>query len=367
MSNRTSMKLEDSLNEYTLTVVKDLFLCTLVMSCLSLLLCFYGMGEHYYHLSCLFFLLAIFLFVVLKRRDKCGKFLTKMIAIFTPLLLLGLFLVDDFVISIKPLVYLYFTFFLIEIIRMAFLLDSYVRSLLKKQQEYQIVASFENRNRLLGKVSRSLLHDIATPVSILLGCLELSEGRKLSKIEREDLYTNVKIAVNQMDSILHSTDFLMKRSSSVESFSIDECIEEIVTLLRARTDEACILVERKYYAKENITGDRNVFLRVFLNVFLNAIEELEKRKRDVRKISIKTSETPNFFTVHISDNGDGLNPELQRIFNNEDFICSVKALDLGSGLVFVKYCMREVFNGDIKVESKKGEMKNCFTMLIPRD
>ncbi|HKM19968.1 MAG TPA: HAMP domain-containing sensor histidine kinase [Candidatus Dojkabacteria bacterium] len=367
MSNRTSMKLEDSLNEYTLTVVKDLFLCTLVMSCLSLLLCFYGMGEHYYHLSCLFFLLAIFLFVVLKRRDKCGKFLTKMIAIFTPLLLLGLFLVDDFVISIKPLVYLYFTFFLIEIIRMAFLLDSYVRSLLKKQQEYQIVASFENRNRLLGKVSRSLLHDIATPVSILLGCLELSEGRKLSKIEREDLYTNVKIAVNQMDSILHSTDFLMKRSSSVESFSIDECIEEIVTLLRVRTDEACILVERNYHTKENITGDRNVFLRVFLNVFLNAIEELEKRKRDVRKISIKTSETPEFFTVYIFDNGDGFDSKLQRVFNNEEFIFSGKALDLGSGLVFVKYCVREIFNGDIKIENHKGEMRNCLKLVIPRD
>lgn len=366
MIDTTGIEIEESLNKYFLAVVKDFLIWTLLMSFLSLAFSFYGMGEYFYHLSFLLFLLSVFLFIVLKRRKICRKFLTRIIVIFIPLLLLVLCLVDDFLVPIKPFVYLFFAFFFIEIIRMAFILDSYIRSLLKKQQECQIVASFENRNRLLGKVSRSLLHDIATPVSILLGCLELSEGNKLGKREREDMHTNVRIAVNQMDVILHSTDFLMKRSSSVESFSIDECIEEIIALLGARIDEACILVERKYYAKDRIVGDRNVFLRVFLNILLNAVEELEKRDREERRISVKTSETPEFFTVCISDNGDGFDSKLQRVFNSEEFIFSGKDLDFGSGLVFVKYCMREIFHGDVKIESGKGEMRNCFRLSIPR-
>lgn len=366
MKKKVRGSFENDLYRYTLAVVRDLLLCTVTMSALCLILFISRKGDYYYIISLVLFLSSIVLFIGLSKGGKGKKYIVNTFAVLTPLVLLLFLLIDDFVFPVKPLVYLFFFFFIVEIVRIGFLLRDYLEAILRKQKNYKIAANFENRNNLLGKVSRSLLHDIATPVSILSGSLELLERRKLDKIESKIFQTNVKVAVNQIEAILHSTDFLMKNSSFVVNFTFNECIDEIITLLQSRINDSCIVVEKTYQVKDRIYGDRNVFLRVFLNVFLNAIEELEKRESEIRRISIRTFDTPNSFCVSICDNGNGLDPALRVMLNSEGFALSRKTMDIGSGLIFIKYGMREIFNGKIRIDYNQKEHRNCFKLYFPR-
>lgn len=361
------MNFEKDLDRYTLAVVRDLLICKVCMLLLSSLLFLLKLEDYYYFITCFLFLSSVTLFLVLKRKKQQKCSLLKIYTISIPFLLLALLLVDDFFFSIKPLVYLFFAFFIIEVIRMGFLIHNYLNMILKKHKEYRIVTNFENRSNLLGKVSRSLLHDIATPVSILSGSCELLERECLSKREFEEFVSNVKIATNQLDVILHSTDFLMKRNSSLSSFSFDECIEEIITLLRGRIDSAGILIESRYSEKVKIDGDRNIFLRIFLNIFLNAVEELEKRNKDGKKIYVRVVCTSKYICVSVIDNGNGVDSKLKKMLNSEGFVMSEKKADVGSGLVFVKYCMKEVFGGKIRINYNKKEQENSVKLYFPRN
>lgn len=361
------MNFEKDLDRYTLAVVRDLLICKVCMLLLSSLLFLLKLEDYYYFITCFLFLSSVTLFLVLKRKKQQKCSLLKMYTISIPFLLLALLLVDDFFFSIKPLVYLFFAFFIIEVIRMGFLIHNYLNMILKKHKEYRIVTNFENRGNLLGKVSRSLLHDIATPVSILSGSYELLERSNLNKKEYDIFLSNVKIAVDQLNVILHSTDFLMKESSLYTSFSFDECIEEIVALLKSRIDTASIVIERRYGKTVSVDGDRNIFLRIFLNIFLNAIEELEKRDRDVKRICIGLASTPKYICVSVVDNGEGIDSRVKEMLNSEGFVMSEKTDDIGSGLFFVKYCMREVFGGKIRIDNNVKEKRNSVRLYFPRD
>lgn len=361
------MNFEKDLDRYTFAVVRDLLICKAFMFLLSFILFLLKSHDYYYFITCFLFISSIILFFVLRKKGNKHKFFLKTYLISIPFLLFILLLIDDFLFPIKPLVYLFFSFFIIEVIRMGFLIHNYLNMLVKKHKEYRMVTNFENRSNLLGKVSRSLLHDIATPVSILSGSCELLEREHLSKREFEDFISNVKVATNQLDVILHSTDFLMKKSSSLTSFSFEECIEEIVTLLRSRIDSSDILIESRYGKKVEIDGDRNIFLRIFLNIFLNAVEELEKRDKDVKKISITVSSTSKYICVSVIDNGNGMDSRLKEMLNSEGFVMSEKTEDIGSGLIFVKYCMKEVFGGRIRIDYNKKEQRNSVKLYFPRN
>lgn len=363
--NGTKSSFEGSLRNYIYGVVEDFDLCLLYMSILSLLIDVFGSGD-YYPFSCTFYLISLLIFLVLRKKSKYQDCFMKIFLILIPILPLTLIVIDDFVLSIKPLLYFSLLCFVVEIIRVSVLFKKYLDKVLKKQNEYRLVASFENRNSLLGKVSRQLLHDIATPVSILSGTSDLLERKFIDKREYEELRGNLKIAVSQIDAILHSTDFLMRRNSCNEYFQFNECIDQVLLLLKSRISGGNILVEVNYNTDEMIYGDRNIFLRVFLNIFLNAVEELEKKARKIRKITIKTIQTPKCIHIDVCDNGDGLDFSKRVLLNKKDFIISKKNMDMGCGLVFVKYCMKEVFDGSLRVSYNKEKHENVVRLSFPR-
>jgi|GEM_PF-4799074 len=343
----------------------DLLCSIFALSLLSFILSLFHFGYHYYYISFLLYLISVLAFLGIKG----GKGDRGILVMIFPLLYLFLFfiliLVDDYFLSIRPLVYTCFLFLMIEYIRIGFALNEFLKTLLKRKKNYKIVANFEDRNTLLGKVAMSLLHDIATPVSILSGSLELMERRKLCKNELNDIQQNIKIAVGQIDCILHSTDFLIKKTSSLTYFSLEDSIEEVISLLNGRLESVLILVEKEYLVDEKIWGDRNIFLRIFLNVFLNAIEELERRERLQRKIWVGIYKEGEFICVDVCDNGDGIDPRMKIMLENDDFVVSKKTQDIGSGLFFVKYAMEEVFEGKIRIDYCKEEQKNSFKLYFP--
>lgn len=238
-------------------------------------------------------------------------------------------------------------------------------TLFKKEGESLIkTAKHENTNRMLGKVARSLIHDICTPLSVLsLVCEPMREGnfKEIRKVENQRDFVN---AVDQIVAILKSTNFLMKESSnSVEEFNVQETIKSVISLTRHKTCLAEIEVIEEYLGKEVLKGDRNTFLRIIGNIFLNAIEELEKREKE-RKIWIKVSRDGKYLVVDITDTGCGMDPDIIEVCDEKYFVSS-KTGCVSSGLAFVKESIKIAFNGSMKIRKSK-DGKNTVSLHFLR-
>lgn len=366
MQIKENQKFEGILERHTLFVVRKFLFFLLILSFLSLLLSFFDYGIHYYFLSCQLFLLSVIIFFITRKRGKVLGLLVENFYIIVISLLVFLLIFNDFIFFIKPILYIYTLLFLVEGIKEVLFFQEYNSLLLKRKEMYKIVASYENCNILLGKVSRYLLHDMATPVSVLSCSYELLERKYLSKGERVIFKSNLKYAIEQIDAILHSTDFLMKKSQQRCYFSVNECVRQVINLLENRIRRDEIVVKERFDTNGKIFGDRNVFLRIFLNVFLNSIEELERRGKDYKEIFVEIFETPKYLCVSVVDNGDGLDPKLQVMLNNANYMFSGKHMGLGSGLIFIKYCMKEVFNGRIRIKYDEEEGMNYFRLYFPK-
>lgn len=238
-------------------------------------------------------------------------------------------------------------------------------TLLKKEGESLIkTAKHENTNRMLGKVARSLIHDICTPLSVLsLGCehMRKEEFKELKNVQNQRDFVN---AVDQIVAILKSTDFLMKENSNCEEeFDVQETIKSVISLTRHKICQAKIKVSEKYLGKEILRGDRNTFLRIVGNIFLNAIEELEKRKKE-RKIWIKVSRDGKYLVVDITDTGCGMDPHIIEVCDEKYFVSS-KTGCVSSGLAFVKESIKIAFSGSMKIRKSK-DGKNTVSLYFLR-
>jgi two-component system C4-dicarboxylate transport sensor histidine kinase DctB len=98
-----------------------------------------------------------------------------------------------------------------------------------------------------------------------------------------------------------------------------------------------------------VLGNRIRLEQVFINLFQNALEALQD-KADAR-VEVTVEKTPAGVTVHVSDNGPGIPPEIRDVlftpFNTS------KEQGLGLGLVISKEILADN-GGTISVDSDRS-------------
>lgn len=262
------------------------------------------------------------------------------------------------------LTFFYFFAILTLLLRFIIFIFKNITLFREKRENLIITAKHEHANRLLGKIARSLIHDVSTPVSVLsLGC-EFMKRDALTKKEYREIFNDIDNAVNQIVEMLNSTNFLMKDYScqyNLEKFNAEECVKSIISLSKHRISRAEISVIEKYTRKKILQGNRSTFLRIVGNIFLNALEELEKKEKD-KKIFITTRTEGKYFVIDISDTGKGINPDIIEVCQERYFI-SRKCKYISTGLAFVEDSIKEVFNGYMKIKKEK-DGKNTVSLYF---
>lgn len=247
---------------------------------------------------------------------------------------------------------------------MILMANKHILFLLDLAKKIRQVERFDNGNRLLGKISNALLHDISTPVSVLSGSYHLLKSNNLSVKDREEIDKGISRSLDEIESILHSTDFLMKSMHVKEKFSVSESVESIFRIVDGRLRKSRISLDVQLDENLVISGERNTFLRVILNVLLNAIEELEKHDRK-RIVGVRSEICKKYIKIDIWDNGDGLDSN-EVVDMAKCLIISAKTSCIGSGLAFVKYAMKEIFNGYLTVRWNSARSINVVSLYFDR-
>jgi len=213
----------------------------------------------------------------------------------------------------------------------------------------------------LGRAASSISHDLRHSLAAVVANAEfLYEAEKL-KLDRHEIFEEIKIASEQMTELLDSLRELSRerRTLSCTGASLEVTVRRAVDAVLARPEfrNRCISVQ----APSETAGvfDAKKIERVFFNLLLNACEATS----DHGEIRINITNSDNSFEVRIADDGIGI-PEGIRGNLFDPFISSGKSNGTGLGLAIVSKIIRD-HCGFVRVEST-GETGTVFLAKFPR-
>jgi signal transduction histidine kinase len=230
-------------------------------------------------------------------------------------------------------------------------------SLLKTQQELLEA----ERLATIGRMASSISHDLRHSLAAVVANAEFLLESRLSTEQREELYQEVRIAVNQMTDLI---DSLLEFSRTRESLrltygSVKESVERVVQAIRShpRFHEVWISIRQE----GDCSGwfDTKKLERAFYNLLLNACEATSGP--DAR-INVELRQVADGVQVRVSDNGRGV-PEAIRSKLFEPFVSLGKENGTGLGLTVVQKIVQD-HGGDIVVENT-SDVGTVFRLTLP--
>lgn len=154
-------------------------------------------------------------------------------------------------------------------------------------------------------------------------------------------------------------DFSRLDRAKVDQFNVNMGLDSTLTIARNVVKHR--VLEKRYGAVPMITCSPSQINQVFLNLVTNACQATSGENGT---ITLTTYSTETGVAVEISDNGQGIPPEvLPKIF--DPFFTTKKVGEgTGLGLSIVQRIIKE-HGGEIKVKSTVG-VGTTFTLLLPR-
>jgi signal transduction histidine kinase len=215
----------------------------------------------------------------------------------------------------------------------------------------------EYRNRLMGKVSKCILHDIATPLSIISGSLKLFDKEKHKNVQ-----PLLMDSTEYLESILEDALSIVDGKRNEKIFNLSFSIKRVLNLLNYRITNSRIKINTCLDETLSIKGYENSFSRIFLNIFLNAIEELESIDRKKKYININLFRKKKVLILKVQDNGMGISKNVIGDISVGKYISSSES-HFGLGLLFVLSSVKGDFNGSVNINSKKGKYSEVIIKI----
>ncbi len=242
-------------------------------------------------------------------------------------------------------------------------LAAQINRLLENSQKVR--ADFRRSQIASRKMLSNISHDIKTPMTVILGYLEIirlqksAEKEMLGKVERkaqqvmaliDQFFTLAKLEAGDMDLDISQIDICQTcRENALDFYE----------LLTAQEFQADIRIpEKPLY----VYGNRDALQRILFNLISNAIRYGSAGKY----LGLRVREAGGKILVEVTDHGKGIDKTLaktvfDRLFTMEDSR-SKKIQGNGLGLTIAQNLARQL-GGDITLESEPHQ-KTVFTVTL---
>lgn len=213
----------------------------------------------------------------------------------------------------------------------------------------------------IGRMASSISHDLRHPLTAVVANAEFLCDRDLSAGQREELYREIRSAVDQLTDLVDSLlEFSQARESLRRVFGpVEDSVERAIHIIRVRPEfqNVNICVFRKGPCETWF--DHKKVERVFANMLLNACEVLPTESGTIR---IDLCESKDGVEIRIEDNGPGVaEPVRAKLF--QPFTSYGKSNGVGLGLAITQKIFRD-HGGSACLESS-GAGKTVFKLVLP--
>lgn len=248
-----------------------------------------------------------------------------------------------------------------ELLKERHLLERKVRERTKALESAHVEKMLDlQRFAEFGRLSSTLLHELANPLTAVALDLEQLEGKKRSK-----LISRAREGIAHMEQYVDSARRQLRNQSEIRLFNVAHEIERVAGFLegKARTQHVRIVTELS--DDVNIKGDSIRFDHIISNLLGNAIDaydDVQTKKEKVVKIVMELHGQLVYITV--TDHGCGIAKEqLPHIF---DAFYTTKSTIQGTGigLAITKQAIEEAFQGMVTVTSNEKQGTQ-FVVRLP--
>jgi len=233
-----------------------------------------------------------------------------------------------------------------------------MRTSLQKTQRELLDAE---RLATIGRMASSISHDLRHSLAAVVANAEFLCESNLTPAEREDLYAEIRVAVNQMTEMIESLlEFSRTRESLRPAYGdVRLAVERAVQGVRAHPEFQKV---RFHVTSDGMTEgwfDSRKLERALTNLLLNACEAVPV---DGGKIEVSLQRTGEKLEIRVADNGPGIADAVrERLF--DPFVSHGKENGTGMGLTVVQKILQD-HGGDVMVEETSAT-GTTFRIDIP--
>ncbi len=233
-----------------------------------------------------------------------------------------------------------------------------MRQSLQKTQRELLEA---DRLATIGRMASSISHDLRHSLAAIVANAEFLCETNLTGGQREDLYAEIRIAVNQMTELIESLlEFSRTREFLHTSFGdVRDVVDRAIQSVKAHPEFQPIPIR---VSCEGITEGQFDFKkleRALQNLLLNACEAVAQKSGE---ISVDLRRLGEGLEIRVSDNGPGIAEAVQgRLF--EPFVSYGKENGTGMGLTVVQKILQD-HGGDVVVE-QTSSAGTTFKVNLP--
>jgi len=236
------------------------------------------------------------------------------------------------------------------------------------QMRSQLLASQQQRIETervaaLGRAASSISHDLRHYLAAIVANAEfLYEADELLKINKSEVYEEIKTASTQMTDLIDSLRELSYRRSTItaEPSNLSQVIRRSIDAIHSKPEF------RKVHIVLTVPGDlEGVFdpkklERAFFNLILNSCEAIDGGNAE---IVVEGCARDSFFEIRVRDNGPGI-PASIRATLFDPFVSFGKPNGTGVGLAIVSKIVSD-HGGSVIVE-QTSEAGTAFLVRIPK-
>jgi signal transduction histidine kinase len=244
-----------------------------------------------------------------------------------------------------------------EVAELTSAFDRMRSSLLKTQQALLESEQLATIGRMASSISHDLRHSLA---AIVANSEFLCDGR-LTGAQREELYQEVRIGVNQMTDLIDSLlEFARTRESLSPSYaSISETVHRAMQAVRLHPRHQGTLIQVDSNGQALAWFDPRKLERALYNLLLNACEAAPIVDG---RVLVTIGRSGSSVTIAVSDNGPGIaEPIREKLFH--PFVSYGKENGTGLGLTVVQKIVQD-HGGKVLME-RTADARTVFRITIP--
>jgi signal transduction histidine kinase len=213
----------------------------------------------------------------------------------------------------------------------------------------------------IGRMASSISHDLRHSLAAIVANAEFLCEAGLSSGQREELYQEVRSAVNQMTDLIDSLlEFSRTREGLRPSYgNLRSSVDRVVQAIRLRPEFHKVRIDVRQDGASDGWFDPKKLERALYNLIVNACESLGNGDGCVL---IDMLAVTDGIEVRVIDNGRGI-PESIRAQLFNPFISCGKENGTGLGLTVVQKIVQD-HGGDVTLE-KTSEQGSIFKLALP--
>lgn len=239
----------------------------------------------------------------------------------------------------------------------------------KSRLEMEIQAMSQAKLASLGEIATGMAHEVNQPLTYIRvvfdsSLRDIKEGifklEKFSDMSQEALRQIERITL----LIDHLRTFGREAGEELSAIGLGKVVDNSLILMGEKIKGAGIELDLDIPdGLPDISGNANKLEQVFINLFQNALDILPAEMNGIGRISLAITRQEGKISIRFTDNGPGVEPQIQdRIF--EPFF-TTKAIGKGTGLgLAIAYGIITEHQGSIACQSIPGQ-GTTFHISLP--